>query len=110
MEKEIEISKLESCGTCEGSGAKPGTKPTKCTTCGGQGQVVLSARTPLGVFQQVMTCSSCNSTGEISTPCGTCSGDDALGRLIFWFNVVKGKWKNCFGVLFLSSKHTNNVS
>jgi molecular chaperone DnaJ len=80
MEKEIEISRLESCGTCEGSGAKPGTKPTKCTTCGGQGQVVSAARTPLGVFQQVMTCSSCNGTGEISTPCGTCSGDGRVRK------------------------------
>ncbi|CAL9233475.1 unnamed protein product [Arabidopsis halleri] len=80
MEKEIEISRFESCGTCEGSGAKPGTKPTKCTTCGGQGQVVSSARTPLGVFQQVMTCSSCNGTGEISTPCGTCSGDGRVRK------------------------------
>ncbi|CAN8283885.1 unnamed protein product [Cochlearia groenlandica] len=80
VEKEIEISRLESCGTCEGSGAKPGTKPSKCTTCGGQGQVVSSARTPLGVFQQVTTCSSCNGTGEISIPCGTCSGDGRVRK------------------------------
>lgn len=80
VEKEIEISRLESCGTCEGSGAKPGTQPTRCSTCGGQGQVVSSARTPLGVFQQVMTCSSCGGTGEISTPCNTCSGDGRVRR------------------------------
>ncbi|GLU20495.1 hypothetical protein SLE2022_366890 [Rubroshorea leprosula] len=80
VEKEIEISRLESCGTCNGSGAKPGTKPTICSTCGGQGQVVSSARTPLGVFQQVMTCSSCGGTGEISTPCNTCSGDGRVRR------------------------------
>ncbi|KAK6237980.1 hypothetical protein QUC31_003449 [Theobroma cacao] len=80
VEKEIEITRLESCGTCNGSGAKPGTKPSKCTTCGGQGQVVSSARTPLGVFQQVMTCSSCGGTGEISTPCNTCSGDGRVRR------------------------------
>lgn len=41
VEKEIETTRLESCGTCNGSGAKPGTTPTKCTTCGGQGQVRL---------------------------------------------------------------------
>ncbi|OMO73086.1 hypothetical protein COLO4_27271 [Corchorus olitorius] len=80
VEKEIEITRLESCGTCNGSGAKPGTKPSKCSTCGGQGQVVSSARTPLGVFQQVMTCSSCGGTGEISTPCNTCSGDGRVRR------------------------------
>ncbi|CAA6653991.1 unnamed protein product [Spirodela intermedia] len=80
VEKEIEITRLETCGTCDGSGVKAGTKPTKCTTCGGQGQVVSSVRTPLGVFQQVMTCSTCGGTGEISTPCGTCSGDGRVRR------------------------------
>eukprot|EP00268_Persea_americana_P018818 TRINITY_DN1961_c0_g1_i2.p1 TRINITY_DN1961_c0_g1~~TRINITY_DN1961_c0_g1_i2.p1 ORF type:complete len:451 (-),score=87.52 TRINITY_DN1961_c0_g1_i2:362-1714(-) len=80
VEKEIEITRLESCGTCEGSGAKPGTKPTKCSTCGGQGQVVSSARTPLGVFQQVTTCSTCGGTGESVTPCNTCGGDGRVRK------------------------------
>ncbi|XP_020588897.1 chaperone protein dnaJ A6, chloroplastic-like [Phalaenopsis equestris] len=80
VEKEIEITRLESCGTCDGSGAKPGTKPSKCITCGGQGQVISSARTPLGVFQQVMTCSTCSGTGESSTPCGTCGGDGRVRK------------------------------
>ncbi|XWS68283.1 hypothetical protein CRYUN_Cryun04dG0077500 [Craigia yunnanensis] len=53
VEKEIEVSRLDSCTTCDGSGAKPGTKASTCITCGGQGQVVSSSRTPLGVFQQV---------------------------------------------------------
>ncbi|CAD5175353.1 unnamed protein product [Musa acuminata subsp. malaccensis] len=80
IEKEIEITRLENCGTCDGSGAKPGTKPSKCSTCGGQGQVVSSVRTPLGVFQQVMTCSSCSGTGEVSTPCNTCRGDGRVRK------------------------------
>ncbi|GFP89759.1 chaperone protein dnaj [Phtheirospermum japonicum] len=80
VEKEIEVARLESCATCNGSGAKPGTKATKCSTCGGQGQVVQSARTPLGVFQQVMTCSACGGAGEISTPCSTCSGNGRVRK------------------------------
>ncbi|KAG0458024.1 hypothetical protein HPP92_023181 [Vanilla planifolia] len=79
VEKEIDIARLENCGTCEGSGAKPGTKPTKCSTCGGQGQVVSSTRTPLGIFQQVMTCSTCGGT-ESPPPCGTCGGDGRVRR------------------------------
>nr|XP_043621522.1 chaperone protein dnaJ A7A, chloroplastic-like isoform X2 [Erigeron canadensis] len=80
VEKEIEITKLDSCGTCKGSGAKPGTSASKCTACGGQGQVISSARTPLGVFQQVSTCSSCGGSGEISTPCNTCNGDGRVRK------------------------------
>lgn len=49
VEKAIEVSRLDSCTTCDGSGAKRGTRATTCSTCGGQGQVVLLARTPLGV-------------------------------------------------------------
>lgn len=79
-EKEIEISRLETCSTCDGSGAKPGTQPSKCRTCGGQGQVVSSARTPLGVFQQVSTCSACGGSGETSTPCLTCGGDGRVKK------------------------------
>ncbi|KAJ6809611.1 putative chaperone protein DnaJ isoform X1 [Iris pallida] len=80
VEKEIEITRMESCSTCDGSGAKPGTKPTKCNACGGQGQVVSSARTPLGVFQQVTTCSTCGGTGESVTPCNTCRGDGLVRK------------------------------
>lgn len=80
VEKEIEITRLETCATCDGSGAKPGTKPITCSTCGGQGQVVTAARTPLGVFQQVMTCSSCGGMGESSTPCNTCGGDGRVRK------------------------------
>ncbi|CAN0858449.1 Chaperone protein dnaJ A6, chloroplastic [Linum grandiflorum] len=80
IEKEIEITRLETCGTCEGSGAKPGTKPTKCSACGGQGQVVSSVRTPLGVFQQVTTCNNCGGTGETFSPCNTCSGDGRVRK------------------------------
>ncbi|KAE9608010.1 putative chaperone DnaJ [Lupinus albus] len=80
VEKEIEIRRLESCGTCNGTGAKPGTKSSRCSTCAGQGRVVSQTRTPLGIFQQTMTCSSCNGTGETSTPCNTCSGDGRVRR------------------------------
>ncbi|CAL9772699.1 unnamed protein product [Musa acuminata subsp. burmannicoides] len=79
--KEIEITRLENCETCDGSGAKPGTNPSQCNICRGQGQVFSSARTPLGVFQQVMTCSTCGGAGEFSTPFNTCRGDGRVWRI-----------------------------
>jgi len=53
IEKDIEVTRLEGCNTCSGSGAKPGTTPSSCKTCGGQGQVMTTAQTPLGDFRQV---------------------------------------------------------
>jgi molecular chaperone DnaJ len=74
-EKEIRISHLETCNTCEGSGAKPGTRPRTCTTCNGQGQVRRAARTPFGSFTQVSVCPTCNGTGQmIEEKCETCGG------------------------------------
>lgn len=79
-DKEIEVTRLENCGTCDGSGVKPGTVPTSCSTCGGQGQVITAARTPLGDFRQVSTCQVCGGTGESSTPCSSCRGDGRVRR------------------------------
>ncbi len=74
-EKQIRISHLETCNTCAGSGAKPGTKPRTCTTCSGNGQVRRATRTPFGSFTQVATCPTCNGTGQmIEDKCETCSG------------------------------------
>lgn len=73
--KEIEVSRLEDCSTCSGSGVKAGTTSSTCATCKGAGQVVQAVRTPLGMFQQVATCPTCSGTGEQFTPCGTCQGD-----------------------------------
>ncbi|MEO0532455.1 MAG: molecular chaperone DnaJ [Cyanobacteria bacterium P01_A01_bin.123] len=74
-EKEIKINHLETCKTCEGSGAKAGTRPKTCATCGGSGQVRRATRTPFGSFTQVSACPTCNGTGEvIEDRCETCGG------------------------------------
>ncbi len=74
-EKEIKISHLETCGTCSGSGAKPGTRPSTCGTCSGTGQVRRATRTPFGSFTQVAACPTCGGTGEvIEDRCEVCGG------------------------------------
>ncbi|MGF1539324.1 MAG: molecular chaperone DnaJ [Pleurocapsa sp.] len=74
-EKQIRIPHLESCKTCDGTGAKPGTGVTTCSTCGGSGQVRRATRTPFGSFAQVSVCPTCNGTGQvIEEKCSTCHG------------------------------------
>ncbi|MEO0456772.1 MAG: molecular chaperone DnaJ [Cyanobacteria bacterium P01_A01_bin.114] len=74
-EKEIKISHLESCLTCKGSGAKPGTRPRTCSTCSGSGQVRRATRTPFGSFTQVSACPTCNGSGEVvEDRCEVCGG------------------------------------
>jgi len=75
IEKEIDLSHLVACQTCKGTGAKPGTSPTRCANCGGSGQVRHVQRTPLGAFTQVTTCPACHGSGEtIGSPCSACHG------------------------------------
>jgi molecular chaperone DnaJ len=71
LEKEITIPRWDSCDTCSGTGAKPGTAPTVCSTCKGTGQTRLQQ----GFFSIARTCSNCRGTGSIiSDPCSDCRG------------------------------------
>lgn len=74
-EKEIRIRHLETCQTCKGSGARPGTSSHTCTTCSGTGQVRRATRTPFGTFAQVSVCPTCDGAGEvIEEKCDVCGG------------------------------------
>jgi len=74
-EKEIRIRHLETCQTCKGSGARPGTSSRTCTTCNGAGQVRRATRTPFGTFAQVSVCPTCDGAGEvIEEKCDVCGG------------------------------------
>merc|ERR1712194_237686 len=73
--EEVRIRHLETCGTCTGSGVKPGSKVSSCNSCNGQGVTMAVTRTPLGNFQTQQTCPECRGTGQkIEEYCGTCSG------------------------------------
>ncbi|XP_047337920.1 chaperone protein DnaJ-like [Impatiens glandulifera] len=75
-EKELEISHLEACEACSGTGAKAGSKMRICSTCGGRGQVMRTEQTPFGLFSQVSVCPKCSGSGEfISRNCNKCSGE-----------------------------------
>ncbi|XP_024179262.1 chaperone protein DnaJ isoform X4 [Rosa chinensis] len=76
VEKEFELSHLETCEVCAGSGAKVGSKRRICSTCGGRGQVMRTEQTPFGLFSQVSACPKCGGDGEvISEYCRNCSGE-----------------------------------
>ncbi len=76
IKKTVRFKAPDRCATCEGSGAKPGTKPTTCTTCGGSGEVRRQARSMFGQFVSVAACPTCAGEGVvISEPCEVCRGE-----------------------------------
>lgn len=75
--QEVEITRQDRCSTCEGSGAKPGTQPTACVMCGGQGKVAVRQ----GMFQMVRPCSHCEGAGQVITEkCEACGGPGRVPR------------------------------
>lgn len=74
VEKEISYQRMDACGTCNGSGAEPGSDLERCPKCNGQGE--LRTRAPIFNMLTVVTCDQCNGTGKIpSVPCHTCGGE-----------------------------------
>jgi molecular chaperone DnaJ len=70
-ETTIQIPREETCETCKGSGAGPGSSPEVCRQCGGHGQL----RYQQGFFTVARTCSTCRGTGRVVTkPCSSCHG------------------------------------
>ncbi len=73
--KEIELNVKETCKTCNGSGAKPGTSPETCSRCGGKGQVVFTQQSFFGTVRNVQTCPDCQGSGKvIREKCTDCHG------------------------------------
>ncbi|MCM1192943.1 MAG: molecular chaperone DnaJ [Butyrivibrio sp.] len=85
--KEIDLTVKETCKTCNGSGAKPGTGAQTCSTCGGKGQVVTRTQSFFGTVQNVQTCPDCQGTGKI----------------------IKDKCVDCHGTGFISMKKRYSV-
>ena len=74
-EKELELNLKDTCNTCHGTGAKPGTSPETCSKCHGSGQIVYTQQSMFGTIQNVQTCPDCQGTGKvIKEKCPDCRG------------------------------------
>ena len=78
VEKEIQITRHETCSTCKGDLAAPGTSTNRCSNCNGSGKVRRAQNSIFGQFVQVVACNVCRGRGQtVTTPCPTCK---ASGR------------------------------
>ena len=74
-QKELEINLKDTCTTCHGTGAKPGTSPETCSKCNGTGQITYTQQTMFGSVRNVTTCPDCHGTGKIiRDKCTACHG------------------------------------
>jgi len=77
VSKEISFRRRNTCDTCDGSGAAPGSKPVVCSTCGGRGQVIQSA----GILRVQTNCPTCHGAGRmINQPCNACRGSGLVAE------------------------------
>ena len=77
VDKEIEITRPDTCWTCEGTGARPGHQPQPCKHCQGRGQVMRSQ----GFFSVSTTCQACRGQGTVITePCHDCDGQGLINK------------------------------
>ncbi len=86
--KKVTVQREDACGTCEGTGAKPGSKVSVCKRCNGQGEVIVQQM----IIAMRQTCRACEGTGKaIADPCGSCRGSGkAVGRIEVNVNIEPG--------------------
>jgi len=76
VKRNVRLKTLDHCENCAGTGARPGTKPSVCATCGGSGEVRRAARSMFGQFVSVSPCPTCAGEGMVVLePCEACRGD-----------------------------------
>jgi len=79
--REVEIPRTEVCRVCDGSGARPGTSPHTCGTCGGTGQVQKVQATGFARLVRITACGKCGGKGYvIESPCKECRGRGTVER------------------------------
>ncbi len=92
MQKHIELLRSETCHTCDGSGAQPGTAPVRCDNCQGTGLQKKPTQSDQGTFVNIQTCPTCNGTSQIIlSPCITCQGQTWVkNKRPFTVNIPSG--------------------
>lgn len=81
LEREMDVPRIVDCSICDGTGARPGTRPERCPECRGTGQTRHVQRTPLGQMVTMGPCARCEGRGEIITdPCPDCNGVGKVRR------------------------------
>ena len=79
VKKNVRLKTLDRCENCGGTGARPGTKPSVCSTCSGTGEVRRSARSMFGQFVSVSPCPTCAGEGMVvPEPCEVCRGEGRI--------------------------------
>ena len=77
--REVSVDSLEVCERCSGSGAEPGTSPTRCSRCGGAGEIQEVQRSVFGTIMTARGCPTCDGSGQVvESPCTQCGGDGRL--------------------------------
>jgi molecular chaperone DnaJ len=80
-ETDIHIPRTETCDTCRGTGARPGTRPETCSTCRGSGQQEIVQNTAFGRIVNRRVCPTCNGQGQIvREKCGNCHGSGKVKK------------------------------
>ncbi len=87
-EKELELNYKDTCKTCGGTGAKPGTSAETCGKCKGSGSIIFTQQTILGVIQNQKTCPDCKGTGK----------------------VIRDKCKDCYGTGYITTRKNIKVT
>ena len=81
-EKEITVTRNETCPLCKGTGSNKGSKPETCSVCKGTGTIRQIAQTPFGQMQTQRTCNNCGGTGKVITnPCMECRGKGTIRKV-----------------------------
>ncbi|HYU58309.1 MAG TPA: molecular chaperone DnaJ [Actinomycetota bacterium] len=81
VEKEVAVQSRERCPRCTGTGCEPGTHPSRCSRCGGAGEIQDVARSVFGTVMTARPCPRCEGTGrEIATPCADCGGEGRIPK------------------------------